>query len=311
MKIIRDLNNPIKIDKPVLTIGKMDGIHLGHKKLTEEVTRYAEKIGGTSCVFTFNPHPKQFFKKNGDFELITTQEQKLEILIQEGIDILFVQKFDEEFRSIKPEDFVKDILVKKIGIHTLVFGKRFSFGASGEGDYKLMKSLGKKYGFNVIIVDPVKKKGKEISSTSVRNAIRAGDMTQATILLGRDYYIDGKVIHGSSRGHKLLYPTANIQPVNKLLPPAGVYITYIEIENEKFRSVTNIGNRPTFDDGNFAIESYVIDQDFNLYDKTVRLFFLKRIRDEQPFSNADELKAKMKEDIEEAVEYFDRGENNK
>jgi riboflavin kinase/FMN adenylyltransferase len=311
MKIIRDLNNPIEISKPVLTIGKMDGIHLGHKKLTGEVTRYADKIGGTSCVFTFNPHPKQFFKKNGDFELITTQEQKLEILIQEGIEVLFVQKFDEEFRSIKPEDFVKNILVKKIGIDTLIFGKKFSFGAGGEGNYKLMKDLGEKYGFNVVIVDPMKISGKEISSTGVRNAIRAGDMTQAALLLGRDYYIDGTVVHGSSRGHKLLYPTANIQPVNKLLPPSGVYITLLEIESEKFRSVTNIGHRPTFSDGNFAIESYVIDKDFDLYDKTIRLFFLKRIRDEQHFRNADELKAKMTKDIEEAVVYFDRGDKNK
>jgi len=307
MKLIEKLNDitePFK--NAVITIGNFDGVHIGHQSLLHEVVEKAADINGTAIAITFEPHPMRVLKKKNHPPLITLYEQKIELIKKSKIDILICIPFDKAFASISAKEFIENILVKKIGMKIIIIGKDYTFGKNREGDIKLLKRFADDMGFEVILNDWILAPHNEfgrISSTAIRKLVINGEVANAQKMLGRYYQVRGKVIQGRDRGGKLLgFPTANITLSDELVPKAGVYAVTVEIMNENYQGVANIGYSPTFDDHQFTVEVHILDFKKDIYGENIRINFIKRIRDEKKFSNINELIAQIKSDIEIAKE---------
>jgi len=307
MIIIEDIN---KITTPyknaVITIGNFDGVHLGHQELFRNLNEKAIALNGTSIAMTFEPHPIRVLKNNNNPPLITLYEQKVELIKKAGIDVLICIPFTQEFAAIPAENFVEDILVKRIGIKAIAVGEDYIFGKNREGNINLLKILGNKCGFEVIVINELhisKTYSEKISSTKIRELVMAGKVAESQKLLGRHYQIRGKVEVGRDRGGKLLgFPTANISLYDELRPKIGVYAVTVECKGEKFKGVANIGYSPTFDDNIFTVEVHILDFEENIYGQKIRVNFIDRLRNEKKFSNISELSEQIKKDIIKARE---------
>jgi riboflavin kinase/FMN adenylyltransferase len=305
MKVFNHLdqiNEPV--NQAVITIGNFDGVHIGHQALFHEVIEKAEAIGCTSVAITFEPHPLRVLKRNNHPPLITLYEQKSELIERTGIDILICVPFTPEFAALSAQQFVRDLLVQKLGIKAIVVGEDYSFGKHREGNIDLLKSYATDYGFEVIVAGWIKSAralAARISSTKIRELITDGRMEQAEKMLGRNYQIRGKVVTGRDRGGKLLgIPTANINLHDELCPKTGIYAVTVECEGEQYRGVANIGYSPTFEDHEFTVEVHILDFSDNIYGKKIRVNFIRRIRDEIKFSSISELIDQIKLDISAA-----------
>ena len=308
MKIIEGIEN---INKPyknaVITIGNFDGVHIGHQALFHEVMEKADSIGGTSMAMTFEPHPIRVLKQNNHPPLITLYEQKVELISSSGLDVLIVVPFTLIFASLPAEEFVKDVLVRKIGMKAIMVGEDYSFGKNREGDINLLKTLATRLGFEVIVTDWIQASknnlSDRISSTVIRELVMAGNVERAQKMLGRHYQIKGTVTAGRDRGGKLLgFPTANINLYDELCPKNGVYAVTVELKNKKHKGVANIGFSPTFGDHVFTVEVHILDFNENIYGQKFRVNFIKRIRDERKFSDVSELAEQIKKDVVKARE---------
>ena len=305
MKLITDLKQieaPFK--KPVVTIGNFDGVHIGHQSLFHEVIERADEIAGTSVAITFEPHPIKVLTNNGSPPLITMFEQKAELIQSTGIDVLVCIPFTKETAAITAEDFVKTILVDRIGMQVIVVGQDYTFGCNRSGDVALLQKLSRKYGYEVVVADwienAVMQRGR-ISSTRIRDLVKAGRVAESRKLLGRHYQIRGKVARGRDRGGKLLgFPTANINLQDELCPKTGVYAVTVECLSRKYKGVANIGYSPTFDDHQFTVEVHILDFSDDVYGRKIRVNFVQRIRDEIKFGNVDELAEQIQKDVQEA-----------
>ena len=311
MKIFDHLD---KIREPfknaVITIGNFDGVHIGHQALFHEVIEKAEAIDGTSIAMTFEPHPMRVLEQNGHPPLITLYEQKAELIERTGMDVLICVPFNKAFASMSADEFIRDLLVKKIGMKAIVVGKDYSFGKNREGTIAMMRSYAPDYGFEVIVANwiktPIGSEGR-ISSTRIRELVINGHMTEAEKMLGRNYQIRGRVVTGRDRGGKLLgIPTANINLHDELCPKTGIYAVTVEIEDRQYNGVANIGYSPTFEDHEFTVEVHILDFNANIYGEKIRVNFIKRIRDEIKFSNISELIEQIKMDIAAAREIFSK-----
>ncbi|RLB42247.1 MAG: riboflavin biosynthesis protein RibF [Deltaproteobacteria bacterium] len=302
MRLIKDLNElkePLK--NPVLTIGNFDGVHKGHLALFEKLKQRASEINGESAVMTFDPHPIKVMRPENAPPLITPIHQKIKLIEQSGIDVLFCLPFTREFSRITAREFVEDILVGKIGIKELVVGYDYSFGKGREGDIGLLKELGNHFNYRVHVVGPVKVGENLVSSTSIRNLVAEGCLEEARVLLGRHYEVSGTVIKGKNRGARLLgFPTANLKLIDELTPKRGVYAVYVLVNGEKYQGVTNIGYNPTFGNGAFSVETHLLDFQGDLLGKTIRIQFIARLRDERTFENAEALAEQIRKDIDSA-----------
>jgi riboflavin kinase/FMN adenylyltransferase len=245
-------------------------------------------------------------KQNNHPPLITLYEQKSELIERTGIDVLICVPFTLEFAALSAEQFIKDLLVQKIGMKAIVVGQDYSFGKNRQGDLDLLKSYGPPCGFEVIVAGWIKSAralAERISSTRIRELVMDGRMEQAEKMLGRNYQIRGKVVAGRDRGGKLLgIPTANINLHDELCPKTGIYAVTVECEDKHLPGVANIGYSPTFEDHEFTVEVHILDFNDNIYEKKIRVNFIKRIRDEIKFSNIDELIDQIKLDIAAARE---------
>ena len=303
MKIFDHLDQikePFK--RAVITIGNFDGVHIGHQALFHEVIEKAAAIDGTSVAMTFEPHPIRVLKQNNFPPLITLYEQKTELIERTGIDVLICVPFTLQFAALSAEQFIKDLLVQKIGLKAIVVGEDYSFGKNREGNIDLLRSYAPQYGFEVIVAGWIKSAARamedRISSTRIRQLITEGRMEQAEKMLGRSYQIRGRVVTGRDRGGKLLgIPTANINLSDELCPKTGIYAVMVEFDGRKYKGVANIGYSPTFDDHVFTVEVHILDFSDNIYGKRIRINFIKRIRDEKKFSDISELVAQIKLDI--------------
>ncbi len=299
------INNLKEIKQPfinsVVTIGNFDGVHKGHQAIFHQVIEKAESIKGTSVAITFEPHPVKILKKNDPPPLITLYEQKVELIAKTGLDILICIPFNKEFAAISADQFLEEILVKKIGTRAIVIGKDYSFGKNRKGNITYLTENADRLGYEVIVTDwiPVKYNiDGRISSTRVREVVMDGKVEDAVALLGRHYQIRGKVLAGRNRGGRLLgFPTANINIVDELCPKTGVYAVTVECSDGHYKGVANIGYSPTFDDHVFTIEVHLLDFNNDLYGQDIRVNFIKRIRDEKKFSNIDELAQQIQNDI--------------
>jgi riboflavin kinase/FMN adenylyltransferase len=308
MAAMQLFNSIEEVQKPfqqaVVTIGNFDGVHIGHQSLLHETIARAETLNGTSIAVTFNPHPTRILRKKDHPPLITIHEHKVELIERSGIDVLIVVPFTREFARISARSFVEDILVKRVGMKTVVVGKDYTFGRNREGNIDTMKSLADRLGFELVVFEWVKSPKHEIgriSSTRIRSRVMQGDVDGARKLLGRHYQIRGTVITGRNRGGKLLgFPTANLRLKDELCPKTGVYAVTVEFLGRFYKGVANIGYSPTFDDHVFTVEVHIIDFSENIYGELIKVNFIKRLRDEIKFSGINELAERIHQDVKDA-----------
>jgi len=305
MRIIDRLENITKPFKnAVITIGNFDGVHIGHQALFHEVIERADAIDGTSIAMTFDPHPSRVLQKNNNPPLITLYEQKIELIERSGMQVLICIPFTAQFASLSAQDFIKNLLIDKIGMKAIIVGGDYTFGKNREGNLAVLKSFATQLGYEVIVADWIKaaqKASDRISSTKIRDLVMSGNVEPASKMLGRHYQIRGRVVKGRDRGGKLLgIPTANINLQDELCPKTGIYAVTVEYNNRIYKGVANIGYSPTFDDNQFTVEVHLLDFTENIYDEKIRVNFIARIRDEKKFAGIAELKEQINQDIKTA-----------
>ncbi len=296
-----DLHRPT-----VLTIGVFDGLHLGHQEIVRTVVERSLLIDTTPTLITFDPHPRHVLKPETAPPLLQTFNQKMEGLKFLGIRQVVVLDFNKELAALPAEDFIEKYIVDALQAREVYLGKGFAFGNERRGNIELLQKLSHQYGFYAAEVPEVQVRGHRISSTIIRRLLKAGRVNLARRMLGRGYGIEGVVIRGRGIGNELLFPTANMEVKNRVMPLDGVYISLSLVDGSWYRSVTNIGKRPTFgDELESKVETHLIDFNQNLYGQTIRVRLLHRLRGEKKFSGVDELRAQIAHDRGRAIRYFD------
>jgi len=302
VEIIKETKD-FNIEGPsAVTIGKFDGIHMGHKKLLSAIA-VKKQLGFKICVFTFDPAPEVFFGKED--KCLTTPLEKERIFESLGVDVLVEYPFDKATADMDPTEFIRDILVDRMGAKFIAAGDDLSYGRGGKGDSQLLFQLQNDFGYRAEIIDKVKINNEIVSSTAVRNAVKTGDMELVRDFLGAPYQVTGTIVQGAQIGRTIGMPTINqIPDDNKLLPPFGVYFSEAVIEGAVFKGITNIGIKPTVsDEKKITVETFLYNFNQNVYgnEAVVRLF--KFSRPEKKFNNLDELKAQIKQDCENGMNF--------
>ncbi len=279
-----------------IALGNFDGLHKGHMKLLSMLMDVAQDNGLHSMVYTFDKHPINVIKGENTLKLIADNRYKEELLSAYHLDTLFFENF-EAVRDLSPEEFVRDILVGKLNMKVAVVGLHNHYGKNSEGDVKMLREFGQKYGFLVHMIKPLYFGDFLCSSTKIRALIENGDVEKAAELLDRPFKIRNTVVKDKMLGRTLGYPTANMIPAeNQLVPKFGVYGTTTYVDGVAYKSITNVGDSPTIGDGAVRIETYMIGFDGDVYDESLEVEFLYKIRDQRAFSNLEELKAQLEED---------------
>ncbi|GIV43280.1 MAG: riboflavin biosynthesis protein [Bacteroidia bacterium] len=297
MKVYRHINEFPGCKNAVVTTGTFDGLHIGHRTILNRIKELAKKTGGETVVLTFFPHPRMvLFPDNKDLKLIDTIDERIEFLEKEGIDHLIIHPFSKEFSRLSSVEFVREILVNKIGTKILVIGYNHQFGRNREGSFEHLKEYSSLYGFEVEEIPAKLIDDVDVSSTKIRRALLEGDIKTANTYLSRNFTLSGKVSHGNKIGREIGFPTANlhVKESYKIIPRIGVYAVKVWIDNNAFYAMLNIGYRPTFNsESNVKIEVHIFDFDKEIYDKNIKIEFVDRIRDEKKFNNAEELKSQL------------------
>lgn len=296
----------IPFDKnSILTVGTFDGVHSAHQAIISKVVHDAKSRNGRSVVVTFDPHPREVLSPNNtERMLLTTLQERIEICNQLGVDWIVIIEFTRDFSQINFRDFYLKYLISGIGISEVVEGYDHHWGKNREGNINALLSLGKEHGFDVVQVEEFKKNGVLINSSMIRHELMDGAVENVETFLGRSYSLSGKVVKGDQRGQLLGYPTANIEPASakKMLPKDGIYFVKVLIEKESHFGMASIGIRPTFyNNGERVIEVYILDFKRNLYDCTIRIEFLRRLRDELKFDSSEQLIRQMHLDKETSL----------
>ena len=298
-----------KVPNAVVTIGTFDGVHRGHQEILRNMVNRAKEIGGESVVVTFYPHPRQVLSHDSGIRFISTQEEKIAHLEALGIDNLIIIKFTKEFAAIPSEDFIKDYLVKNIQPAVLIIGYDHHFGKGRTGDFGMLYELGSQYHFKVEKIQEQDVDNVAVSSTKIRHFLENGDIKHANMLLGYEYSYIGKVVHGQQVGHKMGYPTANIEVAEEfqLIEKQGVYATFAEIDGKSYPAMTYIGKRPTLDDNRSqSIETHIISFDGTLYDKEIKIRFVDFVRDDKKFDNFEALKRQIGIDEQQIINILNK-----
>ena len=297
MKIFRQFEEVDLQCPTALTVGTFDGVHLGHQQVIRELIDTAGKCHCSPVLITFYPHPQTVVgpKHGKPIHLLTTLEEKLELLQSFDIAAVMVIPFTPEFARTGYRDFVKNILVKRFGVRVMVIGHDHAFGRNREGHEAQLKKDAKDFGFSLQVVPPYRLGRHTVSSTLIRESLAGGDVEQAQRLLGRAYSIRGKVVSGSNRGQKLSFPTANVEIDNphKLVPKRGVYAVDVTIQNQHYHGMMNIGHRPTFKFDPLTLEVHIFKFFGSIYDEQIEVRFKKFIREEKQFQNPEELKKQL------------------
>jgi len=284
-----------------LTIGNFDGVHRGHRALVDRVIARAREAKLTSCVLTFEPHPREFFAGEAAPARITRLRDKLDLLSQAGVERVHVARFDARFAALPPERFVEDVLIGGLGMRALIVGRDFRYGAKRAGDFAALEAASKRHGFSLEAMDDVEFEGRRVSSSAVRAALDTGDLRGAERLLGHPYAISGRVAHGAKLGRGLGFPTANI--VLRRPPPiAGIFV--VEVDGYG-HGVASVGRRPTINPVAIPLlEVHLFDRDEDLYGEHLRVRFLKKLRDEEKYDGLPALRAAIARDARQAREFF-------
>jgi len=290
-----------------MTIGNFDGVHLGHQAILRYVVDRAEELGTVASTMTFDPHPVKLLRPRMAPRLLSNLDQRLELIERTGMETALVVPFTHRLARMPAEDFVKDVLVDRLGIEEAYIGANFRFGADRGGDVALLERMGRELGFKAAASPIVELDGGVVSSTRVRQAVADGRVEEAASMLGRHVFIDGCVLEGKRLGRKLGFPTLNIEVENEIEPACGVYVSAVHIPSfgRTFSSVTNVGTRPTvYENSILTIETHLLDFTADVYRESVRLFFVKRLRDEVSFPSTVQLMAQIQKDVESSRLYF-------
>jgi riboflavin kinase/FMN adenylyltransferase len=291
---------------PVLTVGNFDGIHVGHRAILETVVSRARVLGGQAVVYTFDPHPRKVLQPNRAPRLLTTLEQKLELLEQADVDVVIVESFSLDFARISAESFVRDVIHERIGPVEVYVGYDFHFGRDREGSMRMLTELGPRLGFAVTIIPEVVVAKGDVNSTRIRKLLGEARVAEANEMLGRPYTVRGEVVRGDERGRVLGFPTANLRTENEVLPSHGVYAGHIRLLDDgtppsgsSWTAVTNVGTRPTFGQaGQVLAEAHLVDFEGELYGRRVELSFVHHLRPERRFAGVSELRSQIAADVE-------------
>jgi len=300
MEVIRELHLLPVLDHPVVALGNFDGVHLGHRAILKAAIDRAHGAHGKAFALTFDPLPARVLAPQRAPQMLMTTEDKLDYLRDCGLDGVLVLAFDLALSRLTPRDFVHDYLLVKLGIEAVVVGHSVSFGHKRTGNAPVMVELGREFGFETVVVGPVRVAGVEVSSSKVREMIAAGDLPQAARLLGRHHFLRGKVVHGRERGRTIGFPTANLDSETECIPPDGVYATRVVLPDGAYPSITNIGMRPTFHETARSIEAHIFDFNRDIYDRTIKLEIIERVRPERKFDSADALGKQIALDLQRA-----------
>jgi riboflavin kinase/FMN adenylyltransferase len=286
-----------------VTLGNFDGIHLGHQALIDTVKKYSESENLKSVMFSFYPHPVSFFDSTHSFQTLLSPQEKMYVAEKMGIDVLVQYPFTADFASLTPEAFF-ELLIQKTNCKVLVVGENYCFGKGRAGDLKKLTSLGEKYGVRVIGIPSVHYDGERVSSTRIRGLIAKGDMEEVVRLLSKPYLVIGRVQHGDKRGRQMNFPTVNQNPpIEKMLPPDGVYFSQLIYEGRRYNGITNVGTNPTFGKNYRRVETHILNFDEEIYGKEVVVGLFKKIREEVRFENMDKLKAQLEKDKATALAF--------
>lgn len=294
--------------KPVLTAGNFDGVHRGHRAILDTVVQRARALGGLAVVYTFDPHPRKVLRPESAPALLTTLEQKLELLEAAGVDLVVVEDFTLDFARTPPERFIRQVLHARLRPVEVYVGYDFHFGRDRQGSMRLLTEMGPHLGFAVTIIPEVTIDEGDVNSTRIRQLLADGKPEQAGVMLGRPYGVRGRIVEGDRRGRSLGFPTANLDPENEVLPAAGVYSGRLRFLDEgdpprssTWPAVTNVGERPTFGGaGGVVAEAHLIDFDRDVYGRRVELCFCHHLRAERRFPDVEALRAQISADVAEA-----------
>ncbi len=295
---------PLGLERAVVAIGNFDGLHRGHAAVLRRARAVAERLGRPCAVLTFEPHPSDFFFGADTIFRLTPSETKAVALARLGIDAMIVLRFDAGLAALAPEEFIRDILVRRLAVGVVVVGYDFRFGKSRAGTPAMLLEAGARYGFSVEVVERIATDAsgsiEPASSTATRRALEAGDVERARLLLGHPYFVIGEVLRGDRRGKVLGFPTANLRLHHSVRLRHGIYAVEVAIDAKRYRGVASFGTRPTFDDGAPLLEVFVFDFSGDLYGMMIEVDFIGFLRDERKFASPRELVAQMKRDAEEA-----------
>ena len=300
MRIFDNLKSYSSEKESVLTIGTFDGIHIGHNKILKTLVEESKKNKLSSLIITFFPHPRMILQKSNEIKMIDTMDEKIHLLEKAGIDNLIIHPFDHNFSKIRAKDFVEDILVNKLKIKQIIIGYDHRFGKDREASVEDLKKFGLDYMFNVNEIPAQEIDSIAISSTKIREAILTGEIKKCNEFLGRNFMLTGKVVYGEGLGKKMNFPTANIRIKEnyKIIPKNGVYLVKTTLNSNIYFGMMNIGVRPTVGGKNKSLEIHFFNFKDNIYNKTVSIEIISKIRDEEKFSSIDELKIQLKKDEE-------------
>ncbi len=298
MLVIRDLENLSGlVPGAVATIGNFDGVHQGHREIFRRIVSEAKRRNSVSMVVTFTPHPMKIIDPEKAPRLLNTYAEKERLIAASCVDILVEIPFDHSVASMLPEEFVQKILVEKLRIAHLVVGYDYSFGRDRGGDAVLLTAIGRRERFTVETVEPVLRDAAVSSSTQIRKLLSAGEVAAVIGPLGRNFTLEGRVIHGVGRGKGLGFPTANLLTEKEILPRPGVYAVKVRFGDQMYDGVMNIGFNPTFGTERISLEVHILDFSADLYGEMLRVYFVERLRDEQVFASVDQLVLAIREDI--------------
>ena len=306
MKVYRSLEAFVPPEWPVVTIGTFDGVHVGHRRIIEQLNQLAEKRGGESVVLTFHPHPRMVLHHELDLKLINTLSERLELLESVGVDHCIVHPFSVEFSRLSARDYVRDILVSKLSVRSLVIGYDHHFGRNREGDYKVLEEYGGIYEFELEEISPQVLGDVKVSSTKIRAALDAGDIALANEYLQSPFMLGGYVVSGDQLGRTIGFPTANIRlsSPNKIIPSNGVYAVKVHLDEHLYHGMMNIGVRPTVKESERTIEVHLIGYSGDLYGRMIGIEMHHRLRNEMKFGSVDQLRDQIIKDKHEALAFF-------
>ena len=278
-----------------VTIGNFDGMHIGHKRLIQDMLAAARAASRPGIVTTFSPHPMEVLARDKAFQRIESDAEKFALMEQIGVETLLVLPFTPEFAAMPPENFIRETLYGQLGMRHLFVGHDWTFGRAAEGDFSLVERMAAELGFSVTRLAPVMIENEIVSSSRIRELVRAGNIRLANAMLERHFTVSGEVVKGFQRGRTIGFPTANLNPGDRLLPRVGGYITYAEVEGRMYGAMTNIGNNPTFGNAHVTVETYILDFDADIYGKTIRLHFVDFLSEERKFDGVDALKSHLRQ----------------
>ena len=298
MKVINSINDYSSKKQSIITIGTFDGIHVGHQKIIRTLVKESLSKNLLANILTFFPHPRMVLNKDSEIKLIDTIREKEKKLKDLGVSTLIIHPFTKEFSRMSSVEFTRDILIKKLNVYKIILGYDHRFGKNRESTVEDLIELGIAYNFKVEVVDAKKINSINISSTKIRKAIQTGDINNANLYLGRCFEINGNVVKGKGIGKKIGFPTANIiiKENYKLIPHKGVYLIKAKIKNKSYYGMMNIGNRPTLNGENETLEVNIFNFNENIYGKSLKIFFLNKIRNEIKFDSIEKLSNQLQKD---------------